>query len=40
MTKGGRGRGINQEFEMNVYVPLYVKQITNKGVQGTILDIW
>jgi len=39
-TKGGRRRGISQEFEINVYAPLYVKQKTNKGVQGTILDVW
>ena len=32
VTKEGRGRGINQEFEINVYTLLYIKQITNKGL--------
>ena len=30
--KGKRGGGINQEFGVNVYTLLYIKQITNKDL--------
>ena len=32
VTKGKRWRGINQEFEINRYTLLYIKQINNKGL--------
>ena len=34
VTQGQRGgEGINQEFEMNKYALLYIKQSTNKDLQ-------
>ena len=33
LPKGkGVGGGINQEIGINIYTPLYIKQITNKGL--------
>ena len=34
ITKGGKGeRGIKQEFGINRYTLLYIKQLTNKDLQ-------
>ena len=30
VTKGETGRGINEEFWINIYTPLYIKYINNK----------
>ena len=32
LPKGKREGGINQEFGINIYTPLYVKYITNKDL--------
>ena len=32
VNKGERGGGINQEFGINIYTLLYIKQITNKDL--------
>ena len=32
VTKGERGGGINQEFGINIYTLLYIKQITSKDL--------
>ena len=36
VIKGGRGEWLNQEFEINIYKPLYIKQITKKSLLYSI----
>ena len=32
VTRDGRGGGINWEMGIDIYIPLYIKQITHKGL--------